>query len=187
MTKEKIPHADGRALGVLRVLLACSTALTLLLGRSLNSMAPWAVVSFMAEYGFSCVFPHVQLWADPRSARRRQLSAPFLIHHCTITAITLLNQLKAKRAHRCTTANCFSPTHSASRSRTKAIRDRTSGAFDCGRPICLPPQNSGAAGRGNRDNPPWGGRRQPGHAARENPRGGFCLAACVSCPLLNSL
>jgi len=32
---------------------AWSSALTLLLGRSLNSMAPWAVVSFMSEYGFS--------------------------------------------------------------------------------------------------------------------------------------
>ena len=32
---------------------AWSTALTLLLGRSLNDMPPWAVYSFMAEYGFS--------------------------------------------------------------------------------------------------------------------------------------
>jgi len=40
-------------LGACVLVMAWSTALTLLLGRSLNSMAPWAVISFMVEYGFS--------------------------------------------------------------------------------------------------------------------------------------
>ena len=43
----------GALLAALILSFAWSTALTLLLGRSLNDMPPWAVYSFMAEYGFS--------------------------------------------------------------------------------------------------------------------------------------
>ena len=53
MTKEKWLMLTGGLLAGGVLCFAWSTALTLLLGRSLNSMAPWAVVSFMAEYGFS--------------------------------------------------------------------------------------------------------------------------------------
>ena len=53
MTKEKWLMLTGGLLAVGVLCFAWSTALTLLLGRSLNSMAPWAVFSFIAEYGFS--------------------------------------------------------------------------------------------------------------------------------------
>ena len=53
MTKERWLMLTGGLLAVAVLCFAWSTALTLLLGRSLNSMAPWAVLSFMAEYGFS--------------------------------------------------------------------------------------------------------------------------------------
>ena len=53
MTKEKYIMLTGWLLALGVFCFAWSTALTLLLGRSLNSMEPWAVVSFMVEYGFS--------------------------------------------------------------------------------------------------------------------------------------
>ena len=53
MTKEKWLMLTGGLLAAGVLCFAWSTALTLLLGRSLNSMPPWAVVSFIAEYGFS--------------------------------------------------------------------------------------------------------------------------------------
>ena len=53
MTKEKYIMLTGWLLAGGVFCFAWSTALTLLLGRSLNSMEPWAVVSFMVEYGFS--------------------------------------------------------------------------------------------------------------------------------------
>ena len=53
MPKEKYIMLTGGLLAVLVLCFAWSTALTLLLGRSLNSMEPWAVFSFMVEYGFS--------------------------------------------------------------------------------------------------------------------------------------
>ena len=53
MTKEKYIMLTGWLLAAGVLVFAWSTALTLMLGRSLNSMAPWAVVSFMSEYGFS--------------------------------------------------------------------------------------------------------------------------------------
>ena len=53
MTKEQYIILTGWLLAFGVLVFAWSSALTLLLGRSLNSMAPWAVVSFMSEYGFS--------------------------------------------------------------------------------------------------------------------------------------
>ena len=53
MTKEKYIMLTGGLLAATVLCFAWSTALTLLLGRSLNSMKPWAVLSFIAEYGFS--------------------------------------------------------------------------------------------------------------------------------------
>ena len=53
MDKEKYIMLTGGLLAVVVLCFAWSTALTLLLGRSLNSMEPWAVFSFMAQYGFS--------------------------------------------------------------------------------------------------------------------------------------
>ena len=52
MVIDKLLIAGG-LLAVLILSFAWSTALTLLLGRSLNDMPPWAVYSFMASYGFS--------------------------------------------------------------------------------------------------------------------------------------
>ena len=53
MEKEKYMMVFGGLLALVILCFAWSTALTLLLGRSLNSMEPWAVFSFMAKYGFS--------------------------------------------------------------------------------------------------------------------------------------
>ena len=53
MEKEKYIMVFGALLALVILCFAWSTALTLLLGRSLNSMEPWAVFSFMAQYGFS--------------------------------------------------------------------------------------------------------------------------------------
>ena len=50
---KKNTSCSSAPLGPGRVIFAWSTALTLLLGRNLNSMEPWAVFSFMAQYGFS--------------------------------------------------------------------------------------------------------------------------------------
>ena len=53
MDKEKYIMLTGGLLAVVVLCFAWSTALTLLLGRNLNTMEPWAVFSFMAQYGFS--------------------------------------------------------------------------------------------------------------------------------------
>ena len=53
MDKEKYIMLTGVLLALVVLIFTWSTALTLLLGRSLNSMEPWAVFSFMAQYGFS--------------------------------------------------------------------------------------------------------------------------------------
>ena len=53
MGKEKYIMLTGVLLALTVLIFSWSTALTLLLGRSLNSMEPWAVFSFMAKYGFS--------------------------------------------------------------------------------------------------------------------------------------
>ena len=53
MTKEKYTVLVGCLLAVCVLSFAWSTALTLLLGLSLNDMQPWAVYSFMSEYGIS--------------------------------------------------------------------------------------------------------------------------------------
>ena len=53
MTKDRWLMLTGALLALAVFCFAWSTALTLLRGHSLNSMAPWAVVAFMADYGFS--------------------------------------------------------------------------------------------------------------------------------------
>ncbi len=53
MTKDRYLLLTGWLLALCVFCFAWSTALTLLTGRSLNSMEPWAVVSFMSTYGFS--------------------------------------------------------------------------------------------------------------------------------------
>ena len=53
MTKEQYILLTGWLLAAAVFCFAWSTALTLLQGRSLNSMAPWAVFSFMVQYGMT--------------------------------------------------------------------------------------------------------------------------------------
>ena len=53
MTKEQYILVTGWLLAAAVFCFAWSTALTLLHGRSLNSMEPWAVFSFMAQYGLT--------------------------------------------------------------------------------------------------------------------------------------
>ena len=53
MGKEKYIILFGVLLALVVVSFAWSTVLTLLIGRSLNDMQPWAVYTFMASYGFS--------------------------------------------------------------------------------------------------------------------------------------
>ena len=53
MTKGKWLMLTGGLLAAAVLCFAWSAVLTLLLGRALNGMEPWAVVSFMAEHGFS--------------------------------------------------------------------------------------------------------------------------------------
>ena len=86
------------------IVLAWSTALTLLLGRSLNSMAPWAVVSFMAEYGLSCVFPHVPAMGRPETgpdtATERAVFNSSLHHHRYNTAESAKSKKRSEVHHR---------------------------------------------------------------------------------------
>ena len=53
MATDKWLIIAGSLFALLVLSFAWSTALTLLLGSSLNEMSPWAVYSFMASYGFS--------------------------------------------------------------------------------------------------------------------------------------
>ena len=53
MSTDKWMVIAGSLLALVILSFAWSSVLTLLLGRSLNTMPPWAVFSFMLTYGFS--------------------------------------------------------------------------------------------------------------------------------------